>query len=48
MNEFLGGLMLIVFFGYGLFAIGWIYVAWTEYKFARAIEKAHAIGNKND
>lgn len=38
MNEFYSGLIFILAFGYGLFALGWIYVAWTEYQFAKGIQ----------
>ena len=33
MSDFLSGFILLLAFGYGLFALGWILVAWTEYKF---------------
>lgn len=46
MNDFLSGLISLLAFGYGLLALGWVYVAWTEYQFARAIEQTHGIGVK--
>ena len=40
MNDFLSGLIFLLAFGYGLFAFGWILVAWTEYKFSKEYEQA--------
>lgn len=41
MNDFLSGFIFLLVFGYALFALGWIYVAWTEYKFAKEMKQAH-------
>jgi hypothetical protein len=38
MNEFLSGFIFLLAFGYGLFALGWIYVAWTEHQFSKEIK----------
>jgi hypothetical protein len=47
MSDFLSGLIFLLACGYGLFALGWIFVAWTEYKFAKDIEQARGIGVKD-
>lgn len=39
MNEFLSGLIFLLAFGYGLFCLGWIYVAWTEHQFAKEMQE---------
>ena len=40
MSDFLSGFILLLAFGYGLFALGWILVAWTEYKFSKEYEQS--------
>lgn len=39
MTEFYLGLLNILSFGYLLLCIGWVYVCYTEYKFARRKKK---------